>query len=451
MLVKISVENFKSFDGVNELSMVSSSKIRTHENHRVKVKSTQLLKNAIIYGANASGKTNLIDFFVFFKKVTAEGLLLDSSQMFCKNKKENKLKNSTFEIQFTYNNKFYAYGFSAILSEQKIIEEWLYQLNQDGSAKCLFECELNKKPKLGDMVTLSELDKKKFDVYAEDYNGNYQHLFLTEMNRGKSYNKDSKLMFFREVYDWIQNHIVVFTPKEMVTNLDYFYDDHSLELINKLIQTFDTGIAELSIEEISADELAQELPKRVLQDIMKQISLRKEDKNSKVMGITIKSNNSFFNISFLGLEEPKITTLRIKHHRSFYDFVYKEESDGTRRIFEFMDMLLNKQQDTIYVVDELERSLHPKLTAHFLELFMQSHQTDKIQLLFTTHESTIMDQDLFRRDEIWFIERNSDNVSNIYSLDKFKERYDRILSKAYLEGRYGAIPILSSFDFSEEV
>ena len=78
---------------------------------------------------------------------------------------------------------------------------------------------------------------------------------------------------------------------------------------------------------------------------------------------------------------------------------------------------------------------------------MQLHKEERMQLLFTTHESSIMDQSIFRRDEIWFIERNSDNASVIYSLDRFKERYDKVLSKAYLEGRYGAIPVFSTFDF----
>lgn len=110
-------------------------------------------------------------------------------------------------------------------------------------------------------------------------------------------------------------------------------------------------------------------------------------------------------------------------------------------------MILTSNDDMIFVVDELERSLHPKLTEHFLKLFMQAHDDDKVQLLFTTHESSIMDQSLFRRDEIWFVERDSENSSNIYSLDRFKERYDKILSKSYLEGRYGAIPIFSSFEY----
>ena len=113
-------------------------------------------------------------------------------------------------------------------------------------------------------------------------------------------------------------------------------------------------------------------------------------------------------------------------------------------------MLLNKRNDVLYVVDELERSLHPKLTEHFLKLFMELHEEQKMQLLFTTHESSIMDQSVFRRDEIWFVERNTENASNIYSLDRFKERYDKVLSKAYLEGRYGAIPVFSAFKFRGE-
>ena len=109
-----------------------------------------------------------------------------------------------------------------------------------------------------------------------------------------------------------------------------------------------------------------------------------------------------------------------------------------------------KREDIIYVVDELERSLHPKLTEHFLRLFMDAHEGQSVQLLFTTHEDSIMDQDLFRRDEIWFVERDSENDSTIYSLDRFKERYDTKLSKAYLDGRYGAIPVFKKFSFKQE-
>ena len=140
----------------------------------------------------------------------------------------------------------------------------------------------------------------------------------------------------------------------------------------------------------------------------------------------------------------------MKHGNSIFDFSFKEESDGTKRLFDLVDMLLIKDEDMLFVVDELERSLHPKLTQHFLELFMEAHSEDRVQLIFTTHEDTIMDQELFRRDEIWFVERDGLNSSKIYSLDRFKERYDKKLSKAYLEGRYGAIPVFKQFNFLDK-
>ena len=140
----------------------------------------------------------------------------------------------------------------------------------------------------------------------------------------------------------------------------------------------------------------------------------------------------------------------MNHGKSFFEFDFEDESDGTRRLFYLLDMLLIDSDDVVFVVDELERSLHPKLTQQFLKLFNEVHKDRRMQLIITTHESTIMDQALFRRDEIWFIERDTDNRSRVYSLDRFKERYDKVLSKAYLEGRYGAIPVFKSFTYKEE-
>lgn len=109
--------------------------------------------------------------------------------------------------------------------------------------------------------------------------------------------------------------------------------------------------------------------------------------------MTMRTDKSFFTVT-LDDDEPIVSTLKLYHGKSFYDFNFDEESDGTRRIFDLLDMLLNKNDDIIYVVDELERSLHPKLTEHFLELFMNFHKGHKTQLLFTTHEASIMEQKL---------------------------------------------------------
>ena len=120
MLIKLSVENFKSFDQKEELSMISSSKIQGNKNHRLQIKQTKLLKNAVFYGANASGKSNLVTVFAFIKATLMEGLPVVSVNDFCRNKEENKTRESVFELQFTVGDTFYAYGFSAILSQRKI-------------------------------------------------------------------------------------------------------------------------------------------------------------------------------------------------------------------------------------------------------------------------------------------------------------------------------------------
>ena len=195
--------------------------------------------------------------------------------------------------------------------------------------------------------------------------------------------------------------------------------------------------------------MSKMVPKEILFEIINTLKRQMTISNYPHVKMTWRINDGFFNIRINKNQEIEITTLVLKHNASLFDFSFEEESDGTKRLFDLIDMLMNKEEDMIFVVDELERSLHPKLTEHFLKLFMDVHSNDKDQLLFTTHEDTIMDQELFRRDEIWFIKRDNRNSSKIYSLDRFKERYDKKLSKAYLEGRYGAIPIFKQFTFKK--
>ena len=447
MLIKVSVENFKSFDQKEELSMISSSKMQGNKNHRMKIKQTQLLKNAVVYGANASGKSNLVMVFAFIKTVLMEGLPVGSANDFCRNKEENKERESIFELQFTVGDVFYAYGFSAILSQRRITEEWLYELLQDGGAHQLFIREGSNAPVLGDDVKLSAAERSRFSIYSEDFAGQSFRLFLVEMNRGKKYAENSKLLFFSEVFNWIMNNIIVLNPNIGISNTEAYYNDESLENISNLIQTFDTGITDIKTRQITVDEMSKMIPVEVVQSIFGQLKAQMQMTNLPGIQMTWRVEGGFFDIRIQGNSEPEISTLVLKHGKSVFDFKFVEESDGTKRLFDLIDMLLTDRPDTVFVVDELERSLHPKLTEHFLKLFMEAHEGVRMQLVFTTHEDTIMDQSLFRRDEIWFVERDADNASKIYSLDRFKERYDKKLSKAYLEGRYGAIPVFRQFSF----
>ena len=449
MLIKISVENFKSFDQLTELTMVSSSKIQSLEEHKIKIRGTTLLKNAVVYGANASGKSNLIEFFSFFKSCLTDGMPIDYSRYFCKTRQENETRESSFEIQFSINGAFYAYGFSAILSQRQITAEWLYELHTKNPPKLIFErCKDGVLNTEG--LNLGKTDLNRMNTYKEDFEGNTTILFLAEMNRNKKHSERSKLLVFKKVYSWIQNNIIVFKPNDPITNFEYYYDHESLEQINQLIETFDTGITSVRIEEISFDELKHNLPQEVFIEVMARLKQKLTEAPDVHHRMSMRSETSFFSIEVAENEEPRITTIRSQHGKSFFDFAFEDESDGTRRLFDLLDMLLIQNENVVFVVDELERSLHPKLTQHFLKQFSQRHAKHQIQLLFTTHEASILDQDMFRRDEIWFVERSAENTSSIYSLDRFKERYDKKLSKAYLEGRYGAIPVLSSFTFAEE-
>ena len=441
MLIKISVENYKSFDQKEELSMITSNKMQDNKNHRIKVKQTQLLKNAVVYGANASGKSNLVAAFAFIKTTLLSGLPIESINDFCRNREENRDRESVFELQFTVGRNFYAYGFSAILNQRRITEEWLYELNQDGSANQLFTREGGKAPVLRKKGNVSGSEMQRFRVYADDFVGQDTHLFLTEMNRGKKYTSASKLGFFKEAFMWIVNNIIVINPNIGISNTEAYYNSDSLENISQLVQTFDTGITDIKTRQITIDEMCKIIPKEIVQDIFAQLKNQMQIKNVKSIQMTWRIEGGFFNISIKENNEPEITTLVLKHGTSMFDFSFAEESDGTKRLFDLIDMLLTDRPDTIFVVDELERSLHPKLIEHFLEMFMKAHENTGMQLVFTTHENSIMDQNLFRRDEIWFVERNNGNSSEIYSLDRFKERYDKKLSKAYLDGRYGAIPV----------
>lgn len=455
MLIKIIVENFKSFDKTTELTMISSAKIRLKPTHKVKIGSSiNLLKHAAIYGANASGKTNLVDFFYFFKSTLEDGLPLKTNHLFCRTRRENEGRLSTFEIQMEIDGSFYAYGFSANLSTRRIKEEWLYELYQNGKSKEIFTREAQFKPELNSDIKLSKEDDSRFNTYSIDFQDNVIDLFLTEMNRGKKYETDSKLYVFKLVYEWLVKNIVIVRPNHALTQFENYFDDEALVTVTNLLSSFDTGISNMHTEELDIREFPKLLPIPFFNKVMERLENKIEDRLDRVnisnFKLTGRTDSSFFNLEVKEGEEPKLTTIKLRHGKSVFDFDFEEESDGTKRLFDLIDMLLKQEDDVVFVVDELDRSLHPKLTEKFIELFSEKHGCDKTQLIFTTHEAALLNESLLRRDEIWFVERNKDNTSDLYSLDKFKERYDKKLDKAYLEGRYGAVPVFKSFTFQNK-
>ena len=448
MLIRFSVENFKSFNDRQELVMIPAKKLKTNKEHVIALNKVSVLRNATIYGANASGKTNIIDAIRFAKHVITKKIPMEASKMYCRVFSENQEKESKFEFEIFKNGKFYAYGFSLLMSDQIIKSEWLYELLPSKNTQTmLFERETDtNRLELGENLMLDEIDTMRFKTYKLDFEDNNTGLFIREMNRNKKMNKESKLTFFRDVFEWFDEDLVTIFPDQPITDFEYFYGDGGSDKINDIIELFDTGISKVKIEEISVADLKNKIPTKIADDILQSFKSKLEDSADHMKAMmSLRTNTAFYNIKGAKGEDPVITTIMLEHGNAFSDFEFSEESDGTRRLFDLLDILISNEKNKIYVIDELERSLHPKLTYKFLELFFEHLKENNTQLIFTTHESTIMDQELLRRDEIWFVERNKENVSHLYSLDRFKERYDKKLSKAYLEGRYGAVPVLKNF------
>ena len=157
------------------------------------------------------------------------------------------------------------------------------------------------------------------------------------------------------------------------------------------------------------------------------------------------------------LAEPKVDSMgethvyrvsvQAAHEQNSGKFIsldLTEESDGTRRLLHLIPALHDLYKDgSVYFIDEIDRSLHPMLVRSFLQFFLRSCDGSQRQLIMTTHESNLLDQDLLRRDEIWFAEKDAAGATSLYSLMDFKVRNDLELRKHYLQGRFGAVPFLA--------
>lgn len=448
MLIRITVENFKSFDDSTEFSMVSSSKIQKKPNHVTRANGAKLLRFAALYGANAAGKTNLVDALRFMQQTLRVGMPLSAGKQYCRCSKANQTRETSFELQFSVGDDVFAYGLSAVLSKRILTEEWLYKLGQK-KAKCIFLRKAGEKGGISTSLSLRREDANRFRTYSVDFERNETSLFLTEMNRSKQFDKSSPLCHFKTAYEWLTQRLVIMAPMEAFPNVDYSFREDMLNEVSDLVHSFDTGIDEVTVREVSQEELSDKVPREVLTQIREDVrSAFNAGDVTKVEG-SIRGNGNLFSVRFSPDGTFVALEIQLRHQGTESIFSYGEESDGTQRLLDILNVLLETRNDVTFVMDELERSLHPMLVRRFLELFEARAVGIRSQLIFSTHESSIMDQSLFRRDEVWFLDRSQFGVSRIYSLDRFKERYDKDIAKAYLEGRYGAIPLFSNAFLTE--
>ena len=452
MLIRFNVKNFLSFDSENRATHDTSSqefsmipgKVRSKEDHILKTDKQNLLRFAAIYGANAAGKSNLIKAMAFFRNCTLNGAVVpQDANLYCKTDPSNKEKPSYFEAEFIVNNGVYAYGFEVVLSTGTFVSEWLCKLSST-KEEYLFK----KEDAQHNYVFGGPLAKNQMlSVLGSSFAGS-NALFLNFINRTMAgfYKTNPEAEVLQTIFNWIARNIDISFPATPLSTSSFLANEEALRQASKLLKAFGTGIENVQPVKAKREDIDSIIHPTILQDIAKQMEINNTPKND----IFIRNRNEIFIVRMEKGKDDKVFSIQFKHNfQNATLFKMAEESDGTARLFDLLEILLSKSNKT-YVIDELDRCLHPCLSYQFVKAFFEYSKNRNVQLIVTTHESRLLDFDLLRRDEIWFVDKDQSGASNIYSLEEYNERFDKKIDKAYLEGRYGGVPLFTSIFPIEE-
>lgn len=461
MLIRFNVKNFLSFaereDSKSEEFSMIAGKARNKKEHVYDNEKIKLLKFAAIYGANAAGKSNLVKAMDFMKKVVLRGLPKGHTEMYCKIDEANKNKTSYFELEIMLGERYYAYGFEVLLNQSRFVSEWLIELTNDNREKVIFTRDLeNKTFEFGSVLKEKGLIDK-LEVYAEDVQDDDSVLLLSLMNRNKKtlYQQYENAAILQQIYMWIKLNLDINYPNRPISDYSYMAKAEKVEDVCRIISAFGTGITGFKMVDVAPEKVLGNLPKTIRDNLISKIedklSELKSNEKKDNFAILMRSANDFFILNVDSEENIECKTIQFSHGKDNVLFNISEESDGTVRILDLLEVLLSGEGKA-YVIDELDRCLHPSLTYKFVDTFLQIAAKKNIQLIVTTHESRLLDFDLLRRDEIWFINKRVSGESDIYSLEEYNTRFDQKIDKAYLEGRYGGVPVFSTvFPIREEV
>ena len=412
MLIRFSFKNFKSFKNENCLDMEATS-LKEHEYNVVKTEHINLLKVAAIYGANASGKTNVLQAFDYMKKRI---LVSDDSRKNSHIDEDNvysfMINNEPISLEveiLAKNNKRYKYGFDVL--KDSIASEWLYE-KRINKYYLIFEREKNN-------VTMKSNSKISGLANIDE-----RTLFLNIYSKIDKDNED-----FNNVYNWFvnANYLDLGNPRfedfiNTRISLKILSDEKYKKELLKFIKTFDSGIEGIKTTPNSLEEVQN---------------------NNRVVKVELIHRGENNELKALPLEL---------------------ESNGTRKMFHLFDFFMDALRNgMVLFIDELDAKLHPLLTRYIINLFHNSETNiGNGQLIYSTHDTVNLNKETFRRDEIWFTEKNRDGVSELYALSDYildddrdeksgkKVRNDATYNKDYLTGRYGAIPVLEEFEISHE-
>jgi AAA15 family ATPase/GTPase len=405
MLVNFRVENFKSFKDMTEFSMEATKLRNLRESNTFDVNNISLLKSAVIYGANASGKSNLLKALHKMQeivKLSTELNFMQSSdlQPFLLNSQQEK-EPTLFEIEFIIDEVLYRYGFK-VNSKRIIHSEWLYQKKLMARAQ---EVLVFIREKQNIKLTNHFKEGKKLEDKTRS-----DTLFLTVATKFDGY-------LSTRILNWFAELSILSNIKNEGFQLSPYVSLEQSELKDKVItfiKNADVSISDLDIKKIKKEESEEVIETIVTKHI-------KYDKN-----------NNF---------------------ESFTTFDLEFESDGTQKLLALAGFIIVVlEHGSILIIDELDNSFHTELVEAIVKLF-NSKETNpnNAQLIFTTHDTNLLNQKHFRRDQIWFTEKDIYGATELYSLIDYGKgtRNDLALEKSYLYGKFGAVPHIINLSYKE--
>lgn len=405
MLLEFSCSNYKSIKEPILFSAIAG-KDTTYDDLLFPYGSIKVLKNAVIYGANGSGKSNLVSAISFMKNLVLNSINHQPGQGI--NQQPHKLegfnKESSFNIQFVTNGTRYAFGFS--LKNSLVVEEYLYYFPKSRQVKIYERDELDFYP--GDKF------KGKFDACRDIIKPN--RLFLS---CAANFSAVSEI---ENVFAFFRDDLVIYRGLGLDNWMDYslqtMHNNPKVKAaVLEFLKSLGTGIHDIKIKIDVRDLAPHELPPFLSDEFKTEIL--KHQVNQKEATVV---------------------------YNSFEVDLLSEESTGIRKLFEFICPLIDIiVKGKVLICDELEANFHEAIVYKLVDLFRSLRTNQFAQMIFTTHDTSILDLNLFRRDQIWFTElRKETRSTDLYSLAEIKNvRKDENISKGYIAGKYGAIPMLN--------
>ncbi len=445
MIVTFSIENFLSFNEEETFSMVASNRPSgDHENHLVPIPGSdeKVLRAGVLYGANGAGKSNFFKALSYLQEMALKGREKGSGTGRTTFRfREDPEAPSRLDLQFTVRDTLYRFGI--LLDDERVIEEWLVAVD-GGREKPIYERVTDKKGAVTvNARGLKDTGKKLRALVT--VGGPKEQSFLATIQATLDQNDVHGPV--REVIDWLRHGVRCIRPDSHLLMLGHTLSTNwgFRSFAGDFLRAASTGVDDLHV---SRKEIPEEQLKAMLTPFLFEKVVKDTDEEEFAL-LEIGDNREVVIEKTSSQRYHLLSVQSVHRHEAPQEirFDFTEESDGTQRLLHLLPALHRLHTDGgVFVIDEVERSMHPLLVRKFMEFFFRGCSDDRRQLIVTTHESNLLDQELLRRDEIWLAEKRKNGATELYSLSDFRPRKDLKLDKHYLQGRFGAVPFLADME-----